>query len=142
MLKRGIHSAFAGLLFASLTIGTAHSDPELTDLSLEELLTLEVTSVARKPQKPEETAAAVSVVTQDDIRNAGVRTLPEALRLVPGVEVAEIDGAITAVSVRGFNWRFSNKLLVMIDGRSIYQPSLSGVFWDQQLVPVEDIQQH
>ena len=113
---------------------------DFIDLSLEDLLTLEVTSVAKKPQNPDESAAAVTVITAEDIRRSGAVTLPEILRLAPGVEVAEIDGNATAVSIRGFGWRFSNKLLVLIDGRAIYQPSISGIFWDQQLVPAEQIQ--
>lgn len=118
----------------------AEAHDHLAELSLEELLTLEVTSVAKKPQAPGEAPAAITVITQEDLRRAGVTTLPEALRLAPGVEVAAIDGTITAVSLRGFNWRFSNKLLVLIDGRAIYQPSVGGILWDQQHVPVEDIQ--
>lgn len=113
---------------------------DFIDLSLEDLITLEVTSVAKKPQKPEESPAAVTVITAEDIRRSGAVNLPEILRLAPGVEVAEIDGNVTSVSIRGFGWRFSNKLLVLIDGRAIYQPSISGIFWDQQLVPAEQIQ--
>ncbi len=124
------------LCFTSPAMG----EDKLIDMSLEELITLEVTSVAKKPQDQSETAAALTVITSEDIRQSGVSTITEALRLAPGVEVTEIDGNITAVSIRGFNWRFSNKLLVLVDGRAVYQPSLSGIFWDQQNVPVEDIQ--
>lgn len=135
---------FRHILYTAIAIASfdllAHAEDDFTDFSLEELLTLEVTSVAKKPQDADQAATALSVITQEDIRRAGVSTLPEALRLVPGVEVAEIDGTLTAVSIRGFNWRFSNKLLVLVDGRAIYQPSLAGIFWDQQQVPVELIQ--
>ena len=127
-------------LMLTSTIAPANAEDLLADLSLEELITLEVTSVAKKPQKPEQSAAAISVITAEDLRRAGVTTLPEALRMAPGVEVVEVDGSITAVTIRGFNWRFSSKLLVLVDGRAIYHPTLTGLFWDQQLTPVENIQ--
>lgn len=112
---------------------------DLTELSLEELLSVEVTSVAKRPQSADEAAAALYVISQDDIRKTGATTIPELLRVVPGLEVADMDGNTTAVSARDFNWRFSNKLLVLIDGRAVYQSVFSGVLWDQQMVPVEDI---
>ena len=139
-LRFGRSALIALALSINITASAATDDTPLADLSLEELITLEVTSVAKKPQKPEEAAAAITVITAEDLRRAGVTSLPEALRLAPGVEVAEIDGNITAVTIRGFNWRFSSKLLVLVDGRAIYSPSLTGLFWDQQLVPVENIQ--
>lgn len=128
------------LLLASIVVlrGTVRAD-DLTELSFEELLSLEVTSVAKKPQRVEEASAAISVITQDDIKKTGATTIPELLRLVPGLEVGVIDASNTAVSSRGFNWRFSNKLLVLVDGRAVYQSLWSGVLWDQQLTPVEDI---
>ena len=111
----------------------------LTELSFEELLSLEVTSVAKKPQRADEASAAIFVITQEDIKKSGVTTIPELLRLAPGLEVGSIDASNTAVSARGFNWRFSNKLLVLVDGRAVYQSLWSGVLWDQQLIPTEDI---
>lgn len=142
--RRSIQSYSLRLGFAlaaalSLSPYLALAD-DLTELSLEELLTVEVISVAKRPQPAAEASAAVFVVTQDDIRRTGATTLPELFRFVPGLEVGEIDASNTAVSARGFNWRFSNKLLVLIDGRAVYQSTLSGVFWDQQLVAVEDIE--
>jgi len=112
---------------------------DLTSLSLEDLMNVKVTSVSRRPQSLAETAAAVFVITQDDIRRSGVTSIPEALRMVPGVEVARIDGNKWAVTARGFNGRFADKLLVMIDGRSVYTPLFSGVFWDAQDTVLEDI---
>lgn len=112
---------------------------DLTDLSLEELMNLRVTSTARRPQTVAESPAAVFVITQDDIRRSGVTSIPEALRMVPGIEVARIDGNKWAISARGFNGRFANKLLVMIDGRSVYTPLTSGVLWDAQDTVLEDI---
>jgi iron complex outermembrane receptor protein len=112
---------------------------DLTDFSLEELMNLRVTSTARRPQTVAESPAAVFVITQDDIRRSGVTSIPEALRMAPGVDVARIDGNKWAISVRGFNGRFANKLLVMIDGRSVYTPLTSGVLWDAQDTVLEDI---
>lgn len=115
-------------------------DADLTTLSLEELLSTEVTSVAKKPQQVDEAAAAVFVIDQEDIRRSGADNIPDLLRMVPGVEVATLTSGGSAVSARGFNGYSSNKLLILVDGRPIYLSVLSGVFWDQQLVPVEDIQ--
>lgn len=129
--------AIASVIFGSAAV-VAEAD-DLTDLSFEELLSVEVTSVAKKPQRVEEASAAIFVITQDDIKRTGATTIPELLRLVPGLEVGVIDASNTAVSARGFNWRFSNKLLVLVDGRAVYQSLWSGVLWDQQLTPVEDI---
>src|ERR1051326_2298282 len=103
---------------------------ELADQSLEDLMNIEVTSVAKKSQRISQTAAAITVVTEEDIRRSGALSLPDILRRVPGVNVAQINANMWAISVRGFNGEFSNKLLVMIDGRSVYQPTFSGVFWD------------
>jgi iron complex outermembrane receptor protein len=111
----------------------------LADLSLEELLDVDVYSVAKKKQKLSESAAAVYVLTQEDIRRSGATSIPEALRLVPGVEVARIDANKWAISVRGFNDRFANKLLVLIDGRSVYTPLFAGTYWDMQDTLLEDI---
>lgn len=113
---------------------------KLTDLSLEDLLKIEVTSVSKRPQRISDTAAAVSVVTSEDIRRSGATSITDALRLVPGVEVARIDGQATAVTARGFNAGFANKLLVLIDGRSVYSPLFSGTFWDRQDTFLEDIE--
>ena len=85
-------------------------------------MNLRVTSTARRPQSVAESPTAVFVITQDDIRRSGVTSVPEALRMAPGVDVARIDANKWAISVRGFNGRFANKLLVLIDGRSVYTP--------------------
>ncbi len=134
MYKSLIMTAFSA---AILLRGADAQD--LMDLSLEDLLAIEVTSVAKKPQRVDEAAAAVAVITQEDIRKIGATTVPELLRYVPGVEVGEIDGTSSAVSARGFNYRYANKLLVLIDGRALYQSTQSGVLWDQVMFPVEDI---
>src|SRR6266446_877925 len=113
----------------------------LKQLSLEELFDLEVTSVSQKPEPVSKTAAAVHVVTSDDIRRTGALSIPEALRYVPGVEVARVDSRSYAITARGFNGTTANKLLVLIDGRSVYTPLYSGVFWDAQDAFMEDIEQ-
>src|SRR5580765_259366 len=106
------------------------SPPTLRQLSLEELGKIDVTSASRHAEPVGEAAAAVTVITQDDIRRAGVTTLPDALRLVTGLQVARINGQTWSVSARGFSNAAGNKLVVLIDGRSVYTPLFSGTFWD------------
>ena len=118
---------------------TTSGPSDLTDVPIETLLEMEVTTVARKTEKLSQSPAAVSVLTQDDLRRSGATSIPEALRLVPGLEVARLDASQWAVSARGFNDVFANKLLVLQDGRSIYTPLFSGVFWDVQGAMLEDI---
>jgi iron complex outermembrane receptor protein len=113
---------------------------ELTDLPLEQLLATEVTSVSRLPRPLSASPAAVYVLGQEDIRRSGATTIPEALRLVPGVQVARVDRDKWAITARGFNDLFANKLLVLVDGRSIYTPLFSGVWWDSQDMMLEDIE--
>jgi iron complex outermembrane recepter protein len=113
--------------------------PELTTLSLEELMKVEVTSVSKQTQPLFEAAAAVFVISQEDIRRSGVTTIPEALRMAPGIQVARLDTHRWAISSRGFSSEFANKLLVLIDGRTVYSPLFSGVFWDAQDTVLEDI---
>ena len=115
------------------------STSDLMELSLEELMNISVTSVSKKEQILFEAAAAIYAITQDDIRRSGVTSIPEALRMVPGMQVAQIDANKWAISARGFNFRFATKLLVLIDGRSVYTPLFSGVFWDVQDLMLEDI---
>ncbi len=112
---------------------------DLTELSLEELANLEVTSVSKKPEKLSQAAAAITVITQDDLRHSGVTSIAEALRLAPGLEVGQVDAHTWAISSRGFNDTFANKLLVLLDGRSVYTPLFSGVYWDVQDTLLEDI---
>ena len=117
-------------------------EEELLDLSLEELISLEVpdvTSVSRKKQRLMDSAAAVYVITSEDIRRSGVTSIPEALRMVPGMQVARLNGNTWSISTRGFNYIFANKLLVLMDGRTVYSPLFSGVNWDVQDTMLEDI---
>jgi iron complex outermembrane recepter protein len=114
---------------------------ELTTLSLEELMGIEVTLASRKEEKLFETAAAIWVITREDLRRSGVTSIPEALRLVPGMQVGRIDASKWGISIRGFADRFAQKLLVLIDGRSVYNPLFAGVYWEVQDLLLEDVAQ-
>jgi iron complex outermembrane recepter protein len=136
------------LLCLMLTLGAAplasgQSAPGApTDLalaSLEDLMNIEITSASRKEQRAEDVSAAVYVITHEDIRRSGMTTVPDLLRLVPGVQVAQINANKWAVSVRGFNSLYSTKLLVLVDGRSIYNPLFSTVLWDTEDLMLDDI---
>jgi iron complex outermembrane receptor protein len=116
------------------------SENELLDLSIEELMNVEVTTVSRKEEKLFNTPAAVYVITQEDIRRSGATSIPEALRMAPGVQVSRINSNSWAITSRGFQNQFANKLLVLIDGRSVYNSEYSGVFWDVQDVMLEDVE--
>jgi iron complex outermembrane receptor protein len=122
-----------------IAAGQTSGSQDLTSLSVEDLMNIEVTSVSRKEQKFAKTGAAVFVITQEDIHRSGATNIPDVLRMAPGVDVARIDANRWAVSIRGFNSLYGNKVLVLIDGRSVYSDSFSGVNWDQQDVPLEDI---
>lgn len=113
---------------------------ELKTLSMEELMHLRVTTVSRQESTIGQSPAAVHVITQEDIRRSGATTIPELFRRVPGVNVARVDANKWAISARGFNDRFANKLLVQIDGRTVYSPIFSGLFWDTVDYPLEDIE--
>jgi|CXWL01.1.fsa_nt_gi iron complex outermembrane receptor protein len=130
-------------LSASSALASSAEDAEikkLLSMSLEELSNVVVTSVSKKTEPENEAAAAVFVVSQDDIRRSGATTIPEALRMVPGISVAQSGSNNWTVTSRGFNSQFANKLLVLMDGRTIYSPLFSGVIWDSQDVMMEDIE--
>jgi len=131
------------ILLAACNIGTADSGSASTNsvagISLEELINIQVTSVSKKETDLFTSPAAIAVVTQDDIRRLGITTIPDALRLVPGLDVAQINGHEWAVSSRGFNSQFANKLLVLVDGRSVYATGFGGVVWGVQDVVMEDL---
>lgn len=114
--------------------------PRLAPLGLEKLMDMEVTTVTRTEGTVGESAAAVHVITQEDIRRSGATMIPEVLRRVPGVNVARIDNNKWAISARGFAERFFGKMLVQIDGRTLYNPFTSGVYWDAVDYPLEDIE--
>lgn len=129
----------AGLAVAQEMKSDTASTLELKRKSLEELMQLDIISLSKREEKLLEAAANVHVITQEDIRRSGVSTLPEALRLAPNLTVAQVDSRQWAISSRGFNGTTTNKLLVLIDGRSVYTPLFSGVFWDVQHVFLDDL---
>lgn len=112
----------------------------LADLSLEQLSDIVVTSASRREQRVADSPASIYVITGDEIRRSGARTLPEALRLAPNLQIARADANQYAVTARGFGNVLANKLLVMIDGRTVYSPLFSGVFWESRDVMIEDIE--
>jgi iron complex outermembrane recepter protein len=130
----------ASATVSGLVCAQASAAPGLADLSLEEILNVKVTSVSRKTERLHDTAAAVYVISAEDIRRSGATNIPEALRMAPGVDVGRISTGQYAVSARGLNGRFANKLLVLMDGRSIYSPLFSGVLWENEDTLIEDIE--
>ncbi|MEM9690600.1 MAG: Plug domain-containing protein, partial [Pseudomonadota bacterium] len=126
-------------LSATRAVAAENSD-DLFDLSIEELVNLEVTSVNRKAESLFDTSSAVHVITRDDIERHGIRSIPEALRLAPGVSSLQIDSNKWSIATRGFGGRFTNNLLVMMDGRLLYTPSFSGVYWDIQHTLIEEVE--
>jgi iron complex outermembrane receptor protein len=103
-------------------------------------MNVDVTSASKKEQKMSRVPAAIFVITQEDIRRSGATNIPDLLRMVPGLEVAQVTPSVWAISARGFNSQYSNKLLVLIDGRTVYTPLFSGVYWDTQDVPLDSIE--
>lgn len=144
-MKRAHHAQILRPLAVALVLGAvsgarAQTDADPTRLSLEELMNIEVSSAARKPQPLADTATALHVITRDDIRRAGTTTLPEALRLAPGVQVSRIDASRYAITIRGFASRYAGKLLVLQDGRSLFSSLFSGSFWEAQDLLLEDVE--
>ncbi|MDB5949217.1 MAG: TonB-dependent receptor [Massilia sp.] len=113
---------------------------DLSELSLEQLSNVVVSSVSRQEELLARAAASIFIINSSDIRRSGVRSLPEALRLAPNLQVARVDARNYAITARGFSSPFENKLLVLIDGRSVYSPLFSGVFWDAQDLVMDDIE--
>jgi len=141
--------ACASIVQFGLDAAQAASAPDIADpvsarvlaeFSLEELSNIEITSVSKRAERLSDAAASIFVITADDLRRSGVRSLPEALRLAPNLQVAQASASGYAISARGFNGISANKLLVLIDGRSVYTPLFSGVFWDVQDVLLEDVE--
>lgn len=144
-MKFGYQTSHYALLMGMLAIAplpayAAPVDPDqLLDLSLEQLSNISVTSVSKKAEKETEAAAAIYVITQEDIKNSGATAIPELFRMVPGMTVTKSGSHDWTVTARGFNNQFSNKLLVLVDGRTIYSPLFSGVVWQLQDTMLEDI---
>jgi len=124
---------------AAPALADAAALPDLKRLSLEELTNLEVSTVSRAPEPVSGAPASIYVITGEDVRRSGATSLPEILRQAPNLQVARIAAGDYAISARGFNSAVANKLLVMIDGRTVYTPLYSGVYWDMQSVPTTDI---
>src|SRR6267143_6412605 len=145
-----VRQAGATILLLLLACGVAwrqapdsEKDPQsppsdLTKVSIENLMNMEVTSVSKKEQKMSQVAEAIFVITQDDIHHSGATNIPDLLRMAPGMDVTQIHANTWGISVRGFNSQFSDKLLVLIDGRAVYTPLWGS--WDTQDVPLEDIE--
>lgn len=131
--------AYMALLLLILAPGIRAETP-LKGLSLEQLGNIEVTTASRQPVKVTRTPAAIYVITQDDIRRSGATSIPEVLRLAPGVEVARIDSVKWSVGIRGFGSRLSRSVLVIIDGRTVYSPLSAGVYWEVQDTLLEDVE--
>lgn len=137
---RGVPRLRVALMALMLCLSWVDAHPRApTDLSIEELGEVMVTSVSRRSESRKEAAAAVHVITREEIERSGVTSVAEALRLAPGVEVARNGSNSWTISMRGFSSDLSNKLLVLIDGRSVYSPLFAGVFWDAQDVLLEDV---
>ncbi|HTZ74540.1 MAG TPA: TonB-dependent receptor [Candidatus Aquilonibacter sp.] len=131
---------FAGtFLLAGLATRAQQQGPDLSSKTIQDLMNIEVTSASKKEEKLSRTASAVFVVTQADIQKSGATNIPDLLRMVPGLDVAQINENTWAISARGFNGRFANELLVLVDGRSVYTQVTGGVFWDTLDLPFNDI---
>ena len=139
VVRHRLYLAAGLLLCAGSTPVWPAETPILNNLSFEELAQINITTASRTPEPLWQTAAAVSVLTQEDIEAVGATSLPEALRWVPGLNVAQISANTWAVGARGFQWQYANKLLVMIDGRSVYSPTTGGVRWEDNSVQLQDI---
>jgi iron complex outermembrane recepter protein len=125
---------------ASAALAQPTRTADLADLSIEELSNIQVTSVSKHAERLSDAPASIFVITNEDIRRSGATSLVQALRLAPNLEVAQVNANTFAVSARGFNGTVANKLLVLVDGRSVYTPLFSGVFWDVQDVVLEDVE--
>jgi iron complex outermembrane recepter protein len=128
------------VLCLAIPAGAFAQDPDLTQLALEDLLNVEVTSVSRKEQPLSRTAAAVHVINEEDITRSGARTVADLLHMVPGFHVSEMDANSWAVGSRGFSAFYASKLLVLIDGRTVYTPLFAGVHWEMLNLPLQDIE--
>src|SRR5713101_4679797 len=124
---------------AQATQSNQNPPANLKQLSLEQLGNVEVTTASKEPEQVWRTPAAVYVITQEDIRRSGVTSIPEALRLAPGVEVAKVDSSKWAIGIRGFATRLARSILVLIDGRSVYTPLFAGTYWEVQDTLLDDV---
>src|SRR5215831_1091009 len=130
---------FDSAALAGANTNSQDSSASLKQLSLKDLGNIEVTTVSKEPERMQQVPAAIYVLRQEDIRRSGATSIPEALRFVPGVEVARIDSDHWAVGIRGFGSEFSKAVLMLIDGRSVYSPLFAGVYWNVENVMLEDV---
>jgi iron complex outermembrane receptor protein len=140
VLIRAVAIEAALLVLIVLSAQAQKAPPDLTSLQIEDLMNVSVTSASKKEQKLSNVPAAIFLITKEDVSRSGATSLPDLLRMAPGLEVAQINPSVWAVSARGFNGQYSDKLLVLIDGRTVYTPIFSGVFWDAQDVPLDLIE--
>lgn len=132
--------ALTALLFVmAAPLAAQTRPPDLKRMSLEELMRVDVTTVSRAPLDATQVPAAIHVITSDDIRRSGATSIPEALRLAPGVQVARINGGTWAIGIRGFADRLARSMLVLIDGRAVYSPLFAGTYWEVQDTLLQDI---
>ena len=142
----GSSARFRGIVCALLLMslaGVAWSQKrpvDLTGMSIEDLMQIKVTSVSKKQESLSQTAAAIYVIMSEDIRRSGATSIPELLRMVPGLNVTHMDANKWAISARGLNEQFADKMLVLIDGRTVFTPLFAGVYWDVQDTLLEDIE--
>lgn len=141
MIKRPEYAILSLALCSILLSQSSLGDSKRLDqLTIEQLLDVEITSASRKQQKLSHSATAVYVISAEDLRRTGVTNIADALKMAPGIHVARIDANKWAVTSRGFNGRFANKLLALMDGRSIYTPTFAGVYWETQTRRIDDIE--
>ena len=128
------------LVSVALPAWSQQKPDDLTARSIEDLMDMQVTSVSKTEQTLSRTAAAIFVVSPEDIRSSGATNIPDLLRMVPGMDVSQINADTWAISARGFNGRFRRELLVLLDGRPVYTQTFGGVYWETLDLPLEDIE--
>jgi iron complex outermembrane recepter protein len=139
-LMRALACELMLIASAALAAHAQNAQLDLTALKIEDLMNVDVTSASKKEQKLSQVPAAIFVITKEDIHRSAASNVGDLLRMVPGLDVAQINASTWAISARGFNLQHSNKLLVLIDGRTVYTPTFSGVFWDSVDVPLDSIE--
>ncbi|MBK8509929.1 MAG: TonB-dependent receptor [Candidatus Competibacter sp.] len=139
-LNKGISWFFSGMLVSGLALAESRKLDALKQMSIDDLANLEISIVSGRPERFSDTAAAVFVITAEDVRRSGATTLPEVLRMVPGLAVGRINTSEWGISARGFQSQAANKLLVLVDGRSVYNSLFSGVYWDSQDILLQDVE--
>jgi iron complex outermembrane receptor protein len=140
VLMRAVACELVLFSLALLPVQAQSAPTDLTTLQIEDLMNVNVTSASKKEQKISNVAGAIFVISEEDIRRSGATNIPDLLRMAPGLDVAQINPSTWAISARGFNGQYSDKLLVLIDGRTVYTPTFSGVLWNAQDAPLDSIE--